>query len=85
MVVKTIVVRNLFSFEYDGSNPSLPTIKINPWRSHGFIFMRGFGRKDSKRRIRKRSDGPFSRRGSPNPSLPTNKKITTKVVIFLLV
>ena len=25
MVVKTIVVRNLFSFEYDGSNPSLPT------------------------------------------------------------
>ena len=27
MVVKTIVVRNLFSYEYDGSNPSLPTIK----------------------------------------------------------
>ena len=27
MVVKTIVVRNLFSFEYEGSNPSLPTIK----------------------------------------------------------
>ena len=25
MVVKTIVVRNLFSFEYEGSNPSLPT------------------------------------------------------------
>lgn len=25
MVVKTIVVRNLFSYEYDGSNPSLPT------------------------------------------------------------
>ena len=28
MVVKTIVVRNLFSFEYDGSNPSLPTKKF---------------------------------------------------------
>ena len=28
MVVKTIVVRNLFSFEYDGSNPSLPTNKV---------------------------------------------------------
>ena len=27
MVVKTIVVRNLFSFEYEGSNPSLPTIE----------------------------------------------------------
>ena len=27
MVVKTIVVRNLFSFEYEGSNPSLPTTK----------------------------------------------------------
>ena len=27
MVVKTIVVSNLFSFEYEGSNPSLPTIK----------------------------------------------------------
>ena len=25
--MKTIVVRNLFSYEYDGSNPSLPTIK----------------------------------------------------------
>ena len=25
LVVKTIVVRNLFSFEYEGSNPSLPT------------------------------------------------------------
>ena len=25
--MKTIVVRNLFSFEYEGSNPSLPTIK----------------------------------------------------------
>ena len=33
MVVKTIVVRNLFSFEYDGSNPSLPTIKKSPsWK-----------------------------------------------------
>ena len=30
MVVKTIVVRNLFSFEYDGSNPSLPTKFLNP-------------------------------------------------------
>ena len=27
-VVKTIVVRNLFSYEYDGSNPSLSTILI---------------------------------------------------------
>ena len=27
VVMKIIVVRNLFSFEYDGSNPSLPTIK----------------------------------------------------------
>ena len=35
MVVKTIVVRNLFSYEYDGSNPSLPTIKT---RKLGFIF-----------------------------------------------
>ena len=25
MVAKAIVVRNLFSYEYDGSNPSLPT------------------------------------------------------------
>ena len=35
MVVKTIVVRNLFSYEYDGSNPSLPTIKT---RKLVFIF-----------------------------------------------
>ena len=27
MVAKAIVVRNLFSFEYEGSNPSLPTTK----------------------------------------------------------
>ena len=29
MVVKTIVVRNLFSYEYDGSNPSLPTNDVS--------------------------------------------------------
>ena len=28
MVAKAIVVRNLFSFEYEGSNPSLPTKKL---------------------------------------------------------
>ena len=30
MVVKTIVVRNLFSCEFDGSNPSLPTRNEQP-------------------------------------------------------
>ncbi len=29
MVAKAIVVRNLFSFEYDGSNPSLPTNDVS--------------------------------------------------------
>ena len=29
LVVKTIVVRNLFSYEYDGSNPSLPTNDVS--------------------------------------------------------
>ena len=28
-VVKTIVVRNLFSYEYDGSNPSLSTNDVS--------------------------------------------------------
>ena len=37
MVAKAIVVRNLFSFEYEGSNPSLPTkIQGNLY----FIFTR---------------------------------------------
>lgn len=38
MVVKTIVVRNLFSFEYEGSNPSLPTndVSVRTFRTDGY-------------------------------------------------
>ena len=51
MVVKTIVVRNLFSYEYDGSNPSLSTRKKNILKIEysSFVFKK-IGM-DSKRRL----------------------------------
>jgi len=51
MVVKTIVVRNLFSYEYDGSNPSLSTkIRIRKKVLFLFFLFKEDGM-DSKRRL----------------------------------
>jgi len=54
MVVKTIVVRNLFSIEYDGSNPSLSTTIKKTSIVAGFLLFsltvvisRGFGLREN--------------------------------------
>lgn len=91
MVTKVIVVRNLFSYEYDGSNPSLPT-KIHSV-SYVFFLLKRWIRKGSCRALSRsgadQSEGKnspvdyFSDAARRNPSLPT-KHITYVMCFFML-